>query len=250
MPIICYRGCLQLTLTQMHIILLPWMPAPLSHADACTAFSRRCLYPCYTDACNPCSRRCLQFSLMQMPISLLPWMPAIFAHADAHIIATMDACHFDEAEGGNLANSTGASNRSATTTPCLLTSMRRWRLDWFPSSYHLGGPRFTSLRHVTPNISGNRSSPRLIFTDWGHYRGRDPFGGSSQISAASYQCKHSLTQCGTIASRYRVPCICIGMTMAIYMLLLPLSRDVLVCQVSQNQDATQTQQLEQRPRLH
>ena len=54
--------------------------------DACTAFSRRCPYPCYTDACNPCSRRCLQFSLTQTP--------AILAHADAHIIATMGACNF------------------------------------------------------------------------------------------------------------------------------------------------------------
>ena len=113
-PIICY----QLTLTQMPIILLPWMPALLSHADAripatwmpatlahadaCNSRSRRCPYHCY--------HGCLQFSLTQMPISLLPWTPAIFAHADAHTIATMDACHFADAEGGNLTNSTGASS--------------------------------------------------------------------------------------------------------------------------------------------
>jgi len=53
-----------------------------------------------------------------MPVSLLhgclqpllTQIPAILAHADAHIIATMDACHFADAEGGNLANSTGASS--------------------------------------------------------------------------------------------------------------------------------------------
>ena len=54
---------------------------------------------------------------------LLPWMPAILTCTDAHIIATMDACHFADAEGGNIANSTGASSWSATITPCLLTSM-------------------------------------------------------------------------------------------------------------------------------
>ena len=53
------------------------MPAPLPHADARIPATR---------------------------------MPAILAHADAHIIATMDACHFADAEGGNLANSIGASS--------------------------------------------------------------------------------------------------------------------------------------------
>jgi len=50
-------------------------------------------------------------------------MPAIFTHVDAHIIAIIDACHFADTEGGNLANSTGASSWSATITLCLLTLM-------------------------------------------------------------------------------------------------------------------------------
>jgi len=92
MPIIYSHGGLQLMLTQMPIILLPWMPAPLTHADAHIAAT---------------------------------WMPATLAHADVHIIVTMDACHFADA-GDNLANSTSASSWSATTTPCLLASMHRW----------------------------------------------------------------------------------------------------------------------------
>ena len=145
---------------------------------------------------------CLHHSLTQMPISLLHGclqpllmqMPAILACADAHIIATMDACHFADAEGGSLANSTGASSWSATTTPCLLTSMRRWTGVLAPTIWGNRG----SLSCVMSLLIffGNRSSPRLIFTGWGHYLGRD----SSQISTASYQCKHSLTQCGTTSA--------------------------------------------------
>ena len=86
-----------------------WMPAPLPHADACTAPSCRCLrrsimqMPAplhYADACAAPLCRCLHCSLTQMPAPLhhadactapscrclhrsLTQMPALLHHADA-----------------------------------------------------------------------------------------------------------------------------------------------------------------------
>jgi len=151
MPILCYHGCLYPATTDART-LLPWMPVFRYHG---------CLYSATTDA-----------------HILLPWMPATLALT----------------EGGNSTNSVIGPSRLVATASCFLLPAFRFPL---PASCFL-----TSMRHwahsPVPTILGIQGSLRCVIslliswesqltsahlhTGQGHYRSRDPFGGSAQIA--------------------------------------------------------------------
>jgi len=134
MPVFCYCGCLCLTATDAHT-LLPWMPILCYHG---------CLYPATTDA-----------------RTLLPRMPVFHYHGfpysatmDAHILLPWMPATLALAEGGNSTNSVIGPSRLVATASCFLLPHLDASLGLLPSSYYFGDPRFTSLRHFTPNILG------------------------------------------------------------------------------------------------
>ena len=158
MPVFCYHGCLCLAATDAHTPL-PWMPI-CYHG---------CLYPATTDA-----------------RTLLPRMPVLCYHGCPYL-ATMDAhisCYhgclqflLSQKEVTLLTQFIGPFWLVASASR-FLTSMRHWACSPVPTILGIRG----SLRCITSLLISWESqlTSAHLHTGRGHYRSRDPFGGSAQ----------------------------------------------------------------------
>jgi hypothetical protein len=138
----------------------------------------------HTTSCFPYlpslgSHRCLQLLPCRCPYSattdahiLLPWMPVFYYHGCLRVLLT-------QKEVISLTHFIGPS-WSAITTSCFLTSMRCWAC--FPAPIILGDPRFTSLRHFTPNILGTAAHLGSSSHRSGPLPELGPLRGSAQIA--------------------------------------------------------------------